>query len=1258
MTTLFFTFPKCFFFLHNFRQIPVYIPAKFRRAYCILRKNIVYLLCKDVHKSSFSFLRIDVTFCIADYIYKMREKSLDLYTEEALQMRTQKFLSAMLALAIMLSCIGWTPTRAEAATLDNGAGTVTENIQPQTPAEGIDILQSEAAQTHVARLRGEEQENLNQQIFLNQDGSKTMYVYDHPVKYRDEQGEIHDISLDIADTGDAAYPYRTRANSTVTAFPAELSAGITLSGNGVSLRLAAQMPAGSTAGTTELVNHRVQRVDEQKVAYRYDADTTIEYALTYTGFKEDIVVNRYTGQTEYNFILYTDGLTLTQIGGGHYLTDESGEIQASIGQIIVFTADERNNTFGQLVATTIKENQIYGMTIVLDADYLADPETKYPIRIDPTINMSYQYSGTTAIEDTTIHSEGPSDHTLYGLHVGLQQDTGIGRILMKFPGLDFDALGTGVTITNATVYLYDVLQQQEAMEIYYHIYPIAWDAETFSGESDFAAAVGQYLGRKTISYDIGVTLQTPHYYGFNITAAVRGWLDGTYDQDAGIMFKAHAMVESGEAYISKTFASYNNTSNQPMLTVSYTADQYGLDFPSITLSQEQAYIEMGNPLTLTATVESGNSVVWTSSNPNIATVDNGTVTALKAGCVAITATVWDQNGQANEAHCIVYVILPDGVYYIRNCASSYFVTVDEDLSMIVRQNNKTVTYPDYLWQVWRIIHIGNGYYHIRPMAKLDYALQKTNTGINAKYIGDQNTSAIQEAKWSIEYDGCGYIFRNKSNTSQVLCPMSANVENIALDVAYYNSISTSQRWTFIDAPSISQHAVLYNARNGYEIVEGPTIWMGVGETKTLEELGFVPAAISEDSISQDFVWGTDNTAVKVDRETGTITAVGETLMDADVVGRVWYEDGSRVLVWITVCVGPIPNGIYLIENAALRNFMQIDDGDKPDYSTSGAITELFPMDGQSFQQWEITHIEDHFYRIISVKSGLALSVNSKYIDKGDKSLIQEAYSGTDRQIWKIEAQADGLYTIRPKSAAALETDWCMAAGDSLVDNPDGRNVEQRQYISDHDYSDHWQFIPVGAILDVQVQGQQQSHWCWVTVAKMYAEFYDKDSTGTQNSAVRHVYGSALNATGGPLELKRAVEYFLPDDTDAPGIYNCPDGKIYSEERLIDFLDNGYLVCVFRSYYSSTEDVTSRTGGHATLICGYVIVDSKRWFLVKDPSPMFVGSSNLISYEKLCNGRNPQGWETEDKGIWETSAVPFRRYYYDMIDYYFNQEMEE
>ncbi len=211
------------------------------------------------------------------------------------------------------------------------------------------------SKSHVRRLHEEEGEKLNELVFLNADGSKTLYVYDYPVKYVDKAGAIKDITLDIA-SSDAEGEFQTLAGSSITTFSRNASDGIGLVGNGESVSLVPHLPSviSSTlmsANSKAVTNDSVaKQIDSKTVSYTYDSKTSIEYSLTYTGFKEDIVVSEYTGQTEYDFTLHTNGLELVEIDGSFYLVDSTDTVKATLGDIIIFTADEKNNTFGDMTA--------------------------------------------------------------------------------------------------------------------------------------------------------------------------------------------------------------------------------------------------------------------------------------------------------------------------------------------------------------------------------------------------------------------------------------------------------------------------------------------------------------------------------------------------------------------------------------------------------------------------------------------------------------------------------------------------------------------------------------------------------------------------------------------------------------------------------------------------------------------------------------------------------------------------------------------
>ena len=448
------------------------------------------------------------------------------------------------------------------------------------PAVGKELA---AERGHMLRLRASEG-NLNTVVFRNQDQTQTMYVFNHPVKYVNTVGEIKDISIEIADSTKEQGAFVTKDAYVQTFFPRDLYDGVTVSADDVSIRSVPVAPASRNTA-------QAYRVDSETVAYPYGKNTSLEYTLTYTGYKEDIVVSSYTGQTEYQFRLYTGGLQLIREDGSYYLADSNGKIRATIGDIIVFTADERNNCMGSMTHVTVKPNEEYLLTIHLDADYLKDEKTAYPIRIDPTIEILYEQNGEGAIEDVTINSlEGSSDSS-GSLFIGKRDTYGISRVLMKFPGLSEDLVASADQILKAEVELRDILGGSAAMTVTCHIFTGGiWDEDTASWTSVNPNSYGMSISSNSVSYSNGTSIS--HRYSFDITGAVEGWYGGTYNREQGILFKAPSSVENGSTALNKTFASYNRSSYQPSLSVVYTNPFYSqFEDSSFTVNGETVTIK-------------------------------------------------------------------------------------------------------------------------------------------------------------------------------------------------------------------------------------------------------------------------------------------------------------------------------------------------------------------------------------------------------------------------------------------------------------------------------------------------------------------------------------------------------------------------------------------------------------------------------------------------------------------------------------------
>ncbi len=103
------------------------------------------------------------------------------------------------------------------------------------------------------------------------------------------------------------------------------------------------------------------------------------------------------------------------------------------------------------------------------------------------------------------------------------------------------------------------------------------------------------------------------------------------------------------------------------VTMVFTIETPTVDVTGVTLSQSEAAMTVGGEaVTLTATVAPDNAtdktVTWTSSDPTVATVADGVVTAVAAGTATITATATngtDDTADDKTATCTITVTDPD-----------------------------------------------------------------------------------------------------------------------------------------------------------------------------------------------------------------------------------------------------------------------------------------------------------------------------------------------------------------------------------------------------------------------------------------------------------------------------------------------------------------------------------------------------------------------------------------------------------------------
>ena len=675
-----------------------------------------------------------------------------------------------------------------------------EEIRELKQKDQADPENTEPTQIH--------RESLYTKTTDNGDGTKTLEVYGEPVRYITKDGSVKDISLTPVRDGAG---FRTGDHRLCISFPEKAEDGISLN-TGEHVITATPVIENGTAVKTE----SALLSDTDAIVYRTDPKTSYEYNITYSGYKENIVVSEYTGQTDFLFRLETDGLLLSSSegdpsrGAGLELKDTDGIIVARISDIIVFSSDNRNNTFGEISYETVAEGGEYILRVSLSAEYLSDPNTHYPIYIDPTITVAYDANNNSTwndIEDITVNQNQAADPPYSGtLYVGKAgADYGAMRSVMRFPELELYGIIPG-NITSATVNVRDLMCYGFTLQVDCYGYGGTLPSTAFTTSNMTWSAVyntmqyyesnNVYRSTNYVSYNNGYNNSNQFWYEFNILPVVQSWAQGRNagtlaKTDQAIVFKATDSYEQSTSTQYVCFGSYDRATNKPSLTITYEA---------VSLNQYSATVGIGKSIQLTVAVYPSNlSVIWYSSDDTIASVSqDGTVTGTGLGSATITVQC-----SGSSASCAVTVIpISEGVYRVFNWSSLSSMKVDR--YGIANMTNVSCSY-DLLYDydniteknaLWILTHLSNNTYTLRPVHKPNLALDYTSSNADVYGIGIDYSFSLDSTRWKItaSSSGGGYIVQNNGLDSRTLA-LDSSTGNVYISNGYTGS--PFERWGFI-----------------------------------------------------------------------------------------------------------------------------------------------------------------------------------------------------------------------------------------------------------------------------------------------------------------------------------------------------------------------------------------------------------------------------------------------------------------------------
>lgn len=825
-------------------------------------------------------------------------------------------------------------------------------------------------------------------------------------------------------------------------FASVVTDGVTLTAFGRKLLM---KPLGADESADEA------EADEKKVEYAsvFGSGTTLRYTPTLSGVKEDIILASYTGRNSFSFGLNTDGLGLFVDGEGkaYFAEDEKSAERVYPGDVILYDADNRPGD-GELAVETVEENEYYILTVVADKSFLEDPDTVYPVTIDPSLIVSDNAIYENAVEDTIVFSNRTDSN--YGnykyLTIGYCDDTyKIGRVLMRLPGLynhiDYISL-TSSQIVSAELHMRDSSGHAAQNVGLYRNTSGAW---TESGVT---------WNTKPVYYNnaiCSVSMSSGEWTSFDITTLAKGWKTGSYNASLGF-----TLINEDEAEQSKKKAPFSseytaNTGYRPYVSMTYST--------SVTLSTTNAIVIEGFTKTLTASSNpSGATFTWSSGNTAVATVNqSGVITGVKAGRTVVTAAYTDSLGNTFSASCFVCVSIPIGVYrftstYSSKCLSVYNNGITGIVNAVQRSTQSSGI--SYLSQLWKIGYLGDGYFSIRPMHKLDKGLDVTGNNADVYSIGtaDTLTGVLNCAKWTIDRSGSSVVFTNSGMALQLETASTGENANICVRTFDNNPL---QLWTIQRQISPPSGAMLYengtavslNSENRALVGETSMKYVAPGQIKPMGGFSVETALYSGTSISQSgIVWTASNGNVAVNSSMGNVTGVSPGTVT--VTGTI-TRNSVIYIFRVNITVTAIANGTYFLENRKTEKYVDIED----QAMSSGTRIHQWDFHGGNSQRWVFTLQTDGYYTIKSANSTMSYYLGvAGDSTANDVSVVLSTGSLTNGMKWKISVTSSGAYKITPKTGEAnnrvLAVGWYLAS-------INGIDIQQRDYANDTDYYDEW-----------------------------------------------------------------------------------------------------------------------------------------------------------------------------------------------------------
>jgi hypothetical protein len=340
----------------------------------------------------------------------------------------KRYLSCLLVFLIIFSLFSFSYTSTDSFEIEELPPAENAVALSEVPNNIKSLISDQTAdKVFLVSDSGDEAEMFTLRTENSKTGEGTLTMHSVPVKYIDSTGKMKFIDTSMkpittVESAKSGFIYRNSANSFSVEFSNTASRGINF--NNAFTFEADSDNAGSRSGEAQIEK------GAGKITYPsvFGSGTRVEYINTENGIKENIILDKYTGQNRFVFIFRSDTHvpTLTENGMNILVADKNDPKKIEYRFLSLYAydsydpankAERRDSDFRHLnedlfYELTDNDDGAYTITVVVPEDYLTHPETVYPVTIDPSVTL---VSNNSNAQDTFVSAATPNTQNNSGL---------------------------------------------------------------------------------------------------------------------------------------------------------------------------------------------------------------------------------------------------------------------------------------------------------------------------------------------------------------------------------------------------------------------------------------------------------------------------------------------------------------------------------------------------------------------------------------------------------------------------------------------------------------------------------------------------------------------------------------------------------------------------------------------------------------------------------------------------------------------------